>query len=84
MQKAIAGVAALAVVAAVGGLSYWAGSRNAPADAPKAAPAAAAKAPPGIVVEASKVSLAKLPQGLSAVGSLRSDETIILRPEVAA
>ncbi|MGZ5583571.1 MAG: efflux RND transporter periplasmic adaptor subunit, partial [Usitatibacter sp.] len=40
-------------------------------------------APPGILVEAQKVAVVKLPQSLGAVGSLRSDETVILRPEVA-
>jgi len=38
---------------------------------------------PGIVVEASRVTIAKLPQSLNAVGSLRSDETVVVRPEVA-
>jgi len=35
------------------------------------------------VVEAARVATVKLPQSLSAVGSLRSDETIIVRPEIA-
>jgi membrane fusion protein (multidrug efflux system) len=34
-------------------------------------------------VEAVKVSIARLPQALAAVGSLRSDETVIVRPEIA-
>ncbi len=63
-------------------MAYWAGGRNAP---PPPAPAAAkaGPAPQGVIVEASRVSLVKLPQALGAVGSLRSDETVILRPEVA-
>ncbi len=82
MRKPLVGVAALAVLIGVGGLAYWAGTRNA-APAPVAAAPKAGAAPPGVVVEASKVSVVKLPQALSAVGSLRSDETVILRPEVA-
>jgi membrane fusion protein (multidrug efflux system) len=84
MQKPLAGVVALAVLIGVGGLAYWAGTRN--AAAPASAAAAASKpgpAPQGVVVEAAKVSLVKLPQAIAAVGSLRSDETVILRPEVA-
>jgi membrane fusion protein (multidrug efflux system) len=34
-------------------------------------------------VEASKVARTALPQGITAVGSLRSDESVTLRPEVA-
>ena len=82
MRKVLVGTALVVLVAGVGALSYWAGTRN---PAPKAAaPAAAAKGPPpGIVVEASRVAVVNLPQALVAVGSLRSDETVILRPEVA-
>jgi membrane fusion protein (multidrug efflux system) len=82
MQKTTLGVVAVIAVAAASGLSYWAGTRSAPAS-PAAGPVAAAKAPPGIAVEASKVSIVSLPQALTAVGSLRSDETVVLRPEVA-
>ena len=83
MRKVVVGAAVAALLVGVGALSYWAGTRNAaPADA--AAKAAPAKAPaPGVVVEAAKVSVVNLPQALTAVGSLRSDETIIVRPEVA-
>jgi membrane fusion protein (multidrug efflux system) len=84
MRKAIV-VGVAAALIGVGALSYWAGTRNsapaaasATASAPKAAPA-----PQGIVIEAAKVATVKLPQSLGAVGSLRSDETVILRPEVA-
>ena len=86
MRKALVGVAVAALLVGVGAASYWAGARSAkPAGAPAAAPAAAAKGgpPPGVAVEAVKVQVAKLPQALSAVGSLRSDETIIVRPEIA-
>ena len=84
MQKLLVGAGIVAAIAAVGGLSFWAGGRNAEAPAAKAQSpqAAPGKAPAGIVVEATKVSVARLPQSLTAVGSLRSDETVILRPEI--
>jgi membrane fusion protein (multidrug efflux system) len=88
MQKTTAGALLAVAVIGVGAVSYWAGSRNtAPAGASTGGAGASAQksgaAPAGIVVEASRVSVVKLPQTLSAVGSLRSDETVILRPEVA-
>ncbi len=89
MKKLLAGSAALAVLLLASTLAFWAGTRNAgskpassgtaPAGAPKAGTAGAAS----IVVEASRVTIAKLPQAITAVGSLRSDETVIVRPEVA-
>lgn len=85
MRKALAGAVAVVVILGVGLLSFWAGTRNTPSGSASTPAAASAKgdSPPGIVVEAQKVSVVKLPQALVAVGSLRSDETVILRPEVA-
>lgn len=87
MRRIIAVGSAIAVVAAVGAVSYWAGSRSASPARPASAspsPASPAKgAPGGVVVEATRVSLVKLPQALTAVGSLRSDETVMVRPEIA-
>lgn len=85
MRKAILGVSALVLVVGVGAVSFWAGSRNAggKATAPVAGAPAKGAAPAGIVVEAMKVAVVSAPQALAAVGSLRSDETVILRPEVA-
>jgi membrane fusion protein (multidrug efflux system) len=90
-KSAIAIAAAAACIAAAGG--YWLGThRGSPAGvlAPQASapPAGAAgKGAPGIgaamVVEAAKVMLQSLPQTITAVGSLRSDESITVRPEVA-
>ncbi|MEP7069231.1 MAG: biotin/lipoyl-binding protein, partial [Usitatibacter sp.] len=82
MRKPLVGVVALVALIGVGGLSYWAGSRTS-TPAAAAAPAKPAPAPQGVVVEAARVAVVKLPHALSAVGSLRSDETVILRPEVA-
>ena len=82
MRKVLVGVTALVVLAGASALSYWAGSRQSPpaSSAPAAAAPAKGAPPPGIVVEATRVSVVKLPQALAAVGSLRSDETVILRP----
>jgi membrane fusion protein (multidrug efflux system) len=82
MRKVVVGTVAVALIAGASAISYWAGARKAPADGSTAA-AAPKAAPPGVVVEAVPVSMVKLPQALAAVGSLRSDETVILRPEVA-
>ena len=82
MRRIVAGALVAALVVAVGAASYWAGTRS--KDAPASAAAAPGKAaPPGIVVEAAKVQVVNLPQAITAVGSLRSDETIIVRPEIA-
>ena len=85
MQKLLAAVGILGAIVVVSGASYWAGKSSVPAPGPAgAAPTAATGAPPpGVVVEASRVAIMKLPQSLNAVGSLRSDETVVVRPEVA-
>lgn len=83
MRIALLGATVVALVA-VGAVSYWAGTRSAAKP-----PATAAAGPPkggppaGVAIEAIKVSMAKLPQALTALGSLRSDETVIVRPEIA-
>src|SRR5688572_24603355 len=84
MRKALAGAAVAILVVAVGAASYWAGTRSAPKPAgPAASPTPAKGGPPaGVAVEAVKVQVARLPNALTAVGSLRSDETIIVRPEI--
>src|SRR5687768_10963303 len=85
MRKAIVGTLVVAVMAGVGALSYWAGTRSAgtKAAAATASPGPAKGGPPpGVAVEAVRVEMTKLPRSLSAVGSLRSDETVIVRPEI--
>ena len=84
MNKAVIGVAAILIVVA-GAAGFWLGR---PGDASKTAAAAAPAAStpgsgPAVSVEAIKVERLALPQGITAVGSLRSDESITLRPEVA-
>jgi membrane fusion protein (multidrug efflux system) len=89
VNKALIGISVVVSLAAVGGLSYWAGSRSGakpPGPAQAAAPAkgpAGGNAPAGTAVEAATVAVVKLPNTLTAVGSLRSDETIVVRPEIA-
>jgi membrane fusion protein, multidrug efflux system len=93
MNKAALGaiVALGLAVTAAGG--FWLGQQRSSAPAgpgPNAAPGAAGKAaggpgaaPPATVVEAVKTASAPMPQMITAVGSLRSDESITVRPEVA-
>lgn len=86
-KSAFALAAALGLFVAAGG-GYWFGTHRTPAadGAPGAPPKAnAAKSPPpsAPMVEAAKVVLQTLPQTITAVGSLRSDESVTVRPEVA-
>lgn len=84
MSKVVVGATVLAVVVGASALSFWAGKKSAPAAAAAPAKAAPGKGPPApVVVEAAPVAVVNLPQSLTAVGSLRSGETIIVRPEVA-
>lgn len=86
MNKIVVGtLAVLGIVAAAGG-GYWAGTRQPPAAPPAVAAAkggAGSGAQQAVTVEALKVRSISLPQTLTAVGSLRSDESVVIRPEVA-
>ncbi len=85
MNRAIvAAIAAVFVIAAIGG-AYWFGTQRAGSSAGAPAIAKGGPAPGGseITVEAVKVATASLPQTITTVGSLRSDESVTLRPEVA-
>ena len=96
MKRMVAGtVGALVIVAAIGG-GYWFGTQRIAqpgqlAGADGASPDGRTKggaAPSGslggsVTVEAVKVESLSLPQTITAVGSLRSDESVTLRPEVA-
>ena len=89
MKKVVAAVTAVAFAAAGMGGAYWYGTKSvaAPGGAsPEVAAKGAAAPGPGagsVTVEAVKVATASLPQTITAVGSLRSDESVVLRPEVA-
>jgi membrane fusion protein, multidrug efflux system len=85
---AIAASVVLAVAIATGG-GYWLGSKRlvtGARDAPVATESAKGATTGGgapMTVEATKVALQALPQMITTVGSLRSDESIVVRPEVA-
>jgi len=92
-KSALIFAAALGVVAAAGA-GYWFGAQRPPAASTGATSAggpagsgAVAKAPaqagPATTVEAAKVATQPMPQTITAVGSLRSDESVTVRPEVA-
>jgi len=86
-RNALAVVAVVGVALAAGG-GYWlgvqgthGGAAQTSAPATAASKGVAASAP--VTVEAVKVAFMALPQTITAVGSLRSDESVTLRPEVA-
>ena len=87
MSKKVVGVLSVVLLSIAVGGGYWLGQKGIDtATATKSAGAAAAPAggaPAGVSIEAIKVAKASMPQGITAVGSLRSDESITLRPEVA-
>ena len=90
MNKTVVGTLAVLVIAIAAGAGFWFGQRRAPDAGASAASGAQAKAgvPAGaasgaVAVEAVKVARVAMPQTITAVGSLRSDESITLRPEVA-
>ncbi|CAG0982046.1 Multidrug resistance protein MdtA [Burkholderiales bacterium] len=83
-----AAIAALVIAAAglAAGGGYWIGQKRpgGPGSSPSSSGAVApAAAPAAVTVEAVRVVRASLPQAITAVGSLRSDESVTLRPEVA-
>ena len=86
-KTALGAMVALVVLAAGGG--YWFGTRTGIVPPPGAAgPTTSNKdaggiAPGAVAVEAVKVTVMAMPQAITAVGSLRSDESITVRPEVA-
>ncbi len=78
MRKAIMAIGLLAVVAGGG---YWYQTRSVSPDAGKAA-----GGPGGgmaVAVEAAKVQVGPISREIQAVGSLRSNESVMVRPEVA-
>jgi membrane fusion protein (multidrug efflux system) len=94
MNKTTGLLLAIVGMLAVGGGGYWYGTQSsvpksaAPAQTAGASPAkggppGAGGAPPqAVVVEGIKVALIAMPQSITAVGSVRSDESVTLRPEV--
>ena len=93
MNKLLISISVVLILFSAAG-GYWFGQKGAkPAASGSAAPQgnqptvgkgpAGAGGPPPALVEVSQVAIQKLPQGITAVGSLRSDESVILRPEVS-
>jgi membrane fusion protein, multidrug efflux system len=96
MKSVVAVVTAVAFAVAGMGGAYWYGTKSVASPGQGAAgpggasgqTAAKGGAAPGpgvgaVTVEAIKVATTSLPQTITAVGSLRSDESVVLRPEVA-
>jgi membrane fusion protein, multidrug efflux system len=83
-KSAIAITATLAVLIAASS-GYWVGTRRPVPVIAVDAPArnAVKPAPAPTVVEAARVMRQALPQTITTVGSLRSDESVTVRPEVA-
>lgn len=76
-------VAAAALAAGVAVGWYLPKQQAAAPDAPAPAPRAGAAQQAAVPVETATVKRVTFPRGITAVGSLRSDETVMLRPEVA-
>jgi len=79
--------AAATLLALVGGGAFWMGKKQAGAPTTAASgagtPAKTDAQGSSTVVEAVGVKTATLSQGITAVGTLRSDESVVIRPEVA-
>jgi membrane fusion protein (multidrug efflux system) len=93
MSKAARGaIVALVVLVAAGG-GYWLGQRGPGTPSQPGAPGTSASGPGAVgandaaataaPVETGRVESMRLPQTITAVGSLRSDESVTVRPEVA-
>lgn len=83
MNRATLTISAVAIIAVASALGYLAG-RSQPTNKTASAPPKTQSAPPaGTPVEAMAVKQISLPQAITAVGSLRSDEAVVLRPEIS-
>src|SRR5213595_715700 len=85
MNKSAVAILAVCGVAIAAAGGYWIGTQRigTPVAAPSATASAPSKGAAPVTVEATKAVFMRLPQTITAVGSLRSDESITLRPEVA-
>jgi len=95
MHKSIVAVITVLGVAVAAGGGYWLGQQRsgapeAPGKTTQAGPGGPANADkgagapaPAVMVEAITATTAPMPQTITAVGSLRSDESVTVRPEVA-
>jgi len=93
MNKGVFWVVIAVVGSAIAGASYWLGGQQTSTNPPKvtspgsplpgAGSSKAAQTPPPTAVDAASVKLAPIAKAITAVGSLRSNETVIVRPEVS-
>ena len=97
MKRSIVGVIAVLGIAIAAGGGYWFGQQRTAGGAAGKAPVSVgsggasgpvtadkgAGSAQAVTVEAITASTAPMPQSITAVGSLRSDESVTLRPEVA-
>lgn len=93
MNKVVFWVVIAVVGSAIAGASYWLGGQQTSTNPPKvtspgsplpgASSSKAAQTPPPTAVDAASVKLAPIAKAITAVGSLRSNETVIVRPEVS-
>jgi membrane fusion protein (multidrug efflux system) len=94
MKKNLVVAGIVAGLLFIGGGGYWIGKTQSNANSSgntAGAPPATAKtgnsgpgsSGGGITIEATKVKSVRMSQGLTAVGSLRSDESVTIRPEVS-
>ena len=89
MSKTVYGVVAAMGIAVAAAGGFWFGankgqppSTSTPGGVSQVATKGSASTP-GVAVEAVKVALQPMPQAITTVGSLRSDESVTVRPEVA-
>jgi membrane fusion protein (multidrug efflux system) len=92
MKKWVIAPVGLVAVAIAAGGGYWFGQQRLDMAGKSAPGSAASTAAPGkgpaasgsaVIVEAITAATAAMPQAITAVGSLRSDESVTVRPEVA-
>lgn len=87
MKKALLVAGVVVALLSVGGGAYWLGKNQSDSNAANATAPANAKNAAGaagsVAVEVVKVRATRLAQSITAVGSLRSDESVVIRPEIA-
>lgn len=95
MKKKFVVAGVIAGLLLIGAAGYWLGKSQSKSASPSTAvagglPSNAKNAPGGtaavgsrVAVDATSVKTVRMAQGLTAVGSLRSDESVTIRPEVA-
>ena len=87
MKKALLVAGGVVALLSVSGGAYWLGKNQSDPNAANATAPANAKnaggAASSVVVEVVKVRATRLAQSITAVGSLRSDESVVIRPEIA-